>query len=191
MERIQVYVMSVKFNEKQMLEMEKVIKTFFENNNIKQTIPVDVFEIASDLGFDVRGAEFKEPLEGLLLVDENVERIKEFNSNKIIAYNCQKNIHMKKFIVAHELAHYISAKSESSDERIVLAARDHEANYSSDEKEQKTDYMAASILMPREDMLKNFKGKNVEKEELTNLVASRYNVSYTMAERRIEEVLNG
>ncbi|MEE0945573.1 MAG: ImmA/IrrE family metallo-endopeptidase [Acutalibacteraceae bacterium] len=191
MERIQVYVMSVKFDEAKMLAMEEIVKAFFEKNNIEVIIPVDIFAVASSLGFDVRGAEFKEPLEGLLLVDENIERIKEFNSNKIIAYNCQKNIYMKKFIVAHELSHYISEKTKNKDKKIVLAARDHEGEYSNNTAEQEMDYMAASILMPREDLLKNFSGKNTERAELINLIASRYNVSVKMAERRIEEVLNG
>ena len=191
MERIQVYVMSVKFNETQMLEMEEILKVFYDKNDIEVTIPVDIFEVANSLGFDVRGAEFKEPLDGLLLVDENAERIKGFNSNKVIAYNCQKSIYMKKFIVAHELAHYINAKNVKSEEKIVLAAREHEDEYSDNVNEQRMDYMAASILMPREDLVKNFSGKNIDKAELTNLVASRYNVSSKMAERRIEEVLNG
>lgn len=191
MERMQVYIMSVNFEKIKMLEMEESIKTFFEENNIERTIPVDIFAVASSLGFDIRGAEFKEPLEGLLLVDENVARIKEFNSNKIIAYNCQKSIYMKKFIVAHELSHYISEKSKNKDKKIVLAARDHEGEYSNNTVEQEMDYMAASILMPREDLLENFGGKNTERTDLINLIASRYNVSVKMAERRIEEVLNG
>ena len=98
---------------------------------------------------------------------------------------------MKKFIVAHELAHYISAKNEMSDKKIVLAARDHEDDYSNNVIEQKMDYMAASILMPREDLLKNFSDKNMDNMELEKLVALRYNVSLKMAHRRIEEVLNG
>lgn len=191
MERIQVYIVSVKFDKIQMQDMEKILKEFYDENGIDVTVPVDVFEVANSLGFDVRGAEFKEPLEGLLLVDENVERIKGFHTNKVIAYNCQKNIYMKKFIVAHELAHYINAKSEKSDKKIVLAAREHEGQYSENVYEQKMDYMAASILMPREDLVKNFGNKSKDRAELTKLVTSRYNVSPKMAERRIEEVFNG
>lgn len=191
MERMQVYVMSVRFEEAKMLEMEEKVKVFFEQNNIEVIIPVDVFAVASSLGFDVRGAEFKETLEGLLLVDEHIERIKGFNSNKIIAYNCQKNIYMKKFIVAHELSHYINEKSKNEDKKIVLAARDHEDEYSNNMVEQEMDYMAACILMPREDLLKNYDGKDIEREELIKFIVSRYNVSPKMAERRIEEVLNG
>ena len=189
MERIQVYFMSVKFDKTRMLKIEEIVKLFFKQNNIEVIIPVDVFELANSLGFDVRGAEFAEPLEGLLLVDENILKIKGFNSNKVIAYNCQKNIYMKKFIVAHELAHYISEKNKNK--KIVLAARDHEGDYSNNEDEQEMDYMAACILMPREDILQNFEGKNNKRAELVNLIASRYNVSSKMAERRIEEVLNG
>lgn len=190
MERMQVYFMSVKFNETQMLQMEEIIKEFFLKNKIEMIIPVDIFKVASILGFDVRGAEFKEPLEGLLLVDETAEKIPGFSSNKIIAYNCQKNINMKKFIVAHELAHYINAKNISSDEKIVLATRDLEGDYSNNVDEQRMDYMAASIIMPREDLVKNYNNKSIDQAELINLVATRYNVSNKMAERRIGEVLN-
>ena len=191
MERMKVYLMAVQFDEAQMLEMEKTITEFFKKNDMNVTIPVDVFEVASSLGFDVRGAEFDEPLEGILLVNEKVDKITGFNSNKIIAYNCKKNIHLKKFIVAHELAHYIYAKNDSFDKKIVLAARDHEESYSSDVDEQKMDYMAASILMPRDDMLENFSNKDTDRTELINLVTARYNVSFKMADRRVGEVLNG
>ena len=190
MERIQLYAMSVKFTKEQMTEMEKILKKFYAKNNIELVIPVDIFEVADFLGFDVRGAEFKESLDGILLVDETSERIEGFNSNKVIAYNCFKNIYMKKFIVAHELAHYISAKSEKNRRKVVLATREHKGEYSGNIDEQKMDYMAASILMPRDDLIKTFGGKNIEETELINLIVSRYKVSSEMAKRRIEEVLN-
>lgn len=193
MERMQVYFMSVQFDKSQMAEMENGIKEFFERNNVKITVPVDVFKVASSLGFDVRGTEFREPLEGLLLINEEIEKIPGFDSNKVIAYNCKKDINLKKFIVAHELAHYIHTKNASQDRKIVLAARDHEDEYSSNIDEQKMDYMAAAILMPEFDILENFPVVD-EDTDILNLiknVVERYNVSDIMAERRIKEVLNG
>lgn len=189
MERIQVYLMSIKFQREQMLEMEQIIKDFLTRKGVKLSIPVDIFEVASFLGFDVRGTEFGESLEGILLVDENRERILDFDSNKIIAYNCRKDIQMKKFIVAHELAHYIDAKKDSYDRKIVMATRDHEEGYSDNIEEQRMDYMAAALLIPKDDLLKQL--ENLGEDEKVEKVVKRYNVSDEMAKRRIEEVLNG
>ncbi len=188
MERIRVYLMSIKFTDNEMLEMEEIISSFFENKDIKLTIPVDIFKVASDLGFDVRGTEFREPLEGILLVNEHVEEIAPFESNKVIAYNCQKDISSKKFIVAHELAHYIMAKNKSKDSKVVVAARDHEQSYSEDVDEQRMDYIAASLLVPRDDLIDRFYN-NRQQEGLCEKVASIYNVADELAARRIEEIL--
>lgn len=183
MERMQVYFMSVKFSAKEMDEMEDIIDSFFKMKKVKISIPVDIFELATELGFDVRGAEFSEPLEGLLIVDEFENEIGGFNSNKVIVYNCEKDIYTKKFVVAHELAHYIYEKIISKESKIVVAARDHEnENYSDDKKEQMMDYIAAGLLVPRNDLRKYDKKMDFKE------IASKYNVSFELAKRRIEEV---
>lgn len=182
--------MSIRFSIETMNEMEAIISSFIKQENINIKIPVDIFDIATKLGFDVRGAEFKDTLEGILIVDERIEKIPSFNSNKIIAYNCKKDINSKKFIVAHELAHYINEKNSSQDASIVYAARDHEELYSNDIEEQKMDYMAAALLIPKNDLLKNFSIKSKNKGEMTQKIASKYNVTIDMAARRIEEVFH-
>lgn len=183
MERLQVYFMSVKFSAKEMNEMEDIIDCFFKMEKVKISIPVDIFEFATELGFDVRGAEFSEPLEGILIVNEFENKISGFNSNKVIVYNCEKDIDTKKFVVAHELAHYIYEKIKSQESKIVVAARDHEnENYSDDKNEQMMDYIAASLLVPKNDLRKCDK-----KMDFTE-IASKYNVSVELVKRRIEEV---
>ena len=119
---------------------------------IKIVVPVDIFKLATDLGFDVRGAEFREPLDGILIVNEYVEKIDGFNSNKVIAYNCKTDIETKKFIVAHELAHYIWDKSNAQDKKIIVAARDPHGNYSTDKQEQRMDYIAANLLALKDNL---------------------------------------
>ncbi|MGN0517626.1 MAG: ImmA/IrrE family metallo-endopeptidase [Acutalibacteraceae bacterium] len=185
MERIQVYLMAPQFSKKEMQEMENLIDGFLRTMKIENVIPIDIFKVATDLGFDVRGAEFEEQLEGLIAVNEHIDKVDGFNSNKIIAYNCFKDINTKKFIVAHELAHYITEKTNAYDKKIVVAARDHKASYSEDMTEQRMDYIAASLLIPKRDLcqfLKNNANVNVSQ------VARRYKVSEELAQRRIEEV---
>lgn len=185
MERIWVYLMAIQFSKEEMKRMEDLLSAFFERMEMDYVVPVDIFKVATDLGFDVRGAEFEENLEGLIVVNEHTEKIEGFDSNKVIAYNCFKDINMKKFIVAHELAHYINEKANAYDKKIVVAARDHADGYSENVEEQQMDYMAASILIPKNDLcrfLEKNTGINVSE------VAKRYKVTEEVARRRIQEV---
>lgn len=185
MERIWVYLMAIQFSKEEMKRMEDLLSAFFERMEMDYIVPVDIFKVATDLGFDVRGAEFEENLEGLIVVNEHTEKIEGFDSNKVIAYNCFKDINMKKFIVAHELAHYINEKANAYDKKIVVAARDHADGYSENVEEQQMDYMAASILIPKNDLcrfLEKNTGINVSE------VAKRYKVTEEVARRRIQEV---
>lgn len=177
--------MALRFSKKEIQEMEDLITKFFEVMEIERTVPVDIFKIATNLGFDVRGAEFEEKLEGLLIVNEYVDKIDGFDSNKIIAYNCSKDIATKKFIVAHELAHYIREKTDAYDKNIVIAARDHVDSYSQNTEEQRMDYIAASLLIPKKDLVQ-FLNHDVNVEILQ--VAERYKVPEELAKRRMEEV---
>ncbi len=160
MERLRGYSMAIKFSREEINEMEAVLSSFLKSNEIQITVPVDIFQLATEqLGFDIRGAEFKENLEGLLVVNEFQEKIEGFDSNKVIAYNCFKDINAKKFIVAHELAHYIEEKQASEDAKLVLAARDHEGSYSDNKEEQRKDYIAAALLVPQSHLKKIIKKK--------------------------------
>lgn len=185
MERIWVYLMAIQFSKEEMKRMEDLLSAFFERMEIDYVVPVDIFKVATNLGFDVRGAEFEESLEGLIVVNEYTEKIEGFDSNKVIAYNCFKDINMKKFIVAHELAHYISEKANAYDKKMVIAARDHVASYSEDRREQQMDYIAASLLIPKDDLCQ-FLNENADANALK--VAERYKVPEELAQRRIEEV---
>lgn len=190
--RMENYFMSIAFSEKEMNEMEEILRKFISDNNISYEVPIDIFNVASKIGFDIRGTEFNEKLEGLILVDETVEKIAGFNSNKIIAYDCHKDINHKKFIVAHELAHYIEEKFNNLNSKIVVAARDHEEGYSENKDEQRKDYIAAALLVPRSDLLKRFpKDKTTISENFYQEVSDVYNVSYYLAKRRVHEVYYG
>lgn len=167
--------------------MEIVVASFLEKQGIRLIPPVDIFRLATALGFDVRAAKLPNEVEGMILVDESVERLADFSSNKVIAYNVLSDINKKKFIVAHELAHYISEKCKPGGDRqrVVVAARDVEGDYSNNDVEQHMDYMAAALLMPREDILKRF---DLNKEHIDETLATYYRVDPILAERRVKEV---
>lgn len=185
--------MSKEFTASEINEMEKLVSSFLSENNI--SIPcsgvVDIFALATKLGFDVRAAILPGKVEGLIMVDEFSKRIRQFKSNKVIAYNIQSDINAQKFIVAHELAHYIEAKQVKGVDagKIVVAARDHEGTYSANDDEQRKDYIAAAILVPREDLCHRFKLDQEDKIDLYKKIAEYYRVDIELAERRVGEVL--
>lgn len=185
MERLLNKAMAITFSPEERNEMENTVENFLSQMNIQRKVPVDIFELALQLGFDVRGAIFNESLDGAIMVDENRKKIGPFNSNKVIVYNKLYDIYHKRFIVAHELAHFIRAKTDNPNTAYIGATRDHKCGYSDDREEQEMDYMAATLLIPRED-LRIFLNKPGSAE--TFEVSERYKVSLLTACRRMNEV---
>lgn len=190
MGRNNYFNMSIEFTKQEISQMESNLSAFFKSKNITLEVPVDIFELTDNLGFDVRGTEFSSSqLDGLLLVNENLKYIDNFESNKVIAYDCKKSINQKKFIVAHELAHYIEEKINNMSKKIIVAARDRDVYYPENKSEQMKDYYAAAILMPKNDMIANYSKSDIqETDDFYNSVATRYRVDLDMAKRRIKEV---
>ncbi len=199
MGRIMRYIMSIKLTSAEMDSVENTLSEFLSSNNIELTAPVDVFALATSLGFDVRAADFSnvkggKTLEGLILVDEDAGVVDGFRSNKVIVYSATQGTSIDdiKFVVAHELAHYIEAKINNNGNNVVIAARDHDDRYSKNKDEQLKDYMAAAILMPREAIKKKYSLNDYKKNPaLYVLLALEYNVNVGMAKRRLDEVFNG
>lgn len=199
MERIKRYIMSIKLTSTEMESVESTLSQFLSSNNIELTTPVDIFALATRLGFDVRAADFSnvrggKTLEGLILVDEDADVIDGFRSNKVIVYSTTQGTSIDdiKFVVAHELAHYIEAKVNNNGNNVVVAARDHDDRYSKNKDEQVKDYMAAAILMPREAIKEKYSADDYKNDPtLYVLLARKYNVNTGMAKRRLEEVFNG
>lgn len=181
--------MSMEFSKEEMTDMESILSEFLKKSEIKLSPPVDIFKLANELGFDVRAVDFPQKLDGMLLVNENIDSFDDFFSNKVIAYNVNKCIEDKKFIVAHELAHYIEEKIKNFDTRIVVAARDHEKTYSSNVSEQRKDYIAAAILVPMESLLSRMKNRK-NTESFFEETAEYYRVDCELIRRRIREVEN-
>lgn len=195
MGRLSVYVMSRLFTKDEMEEMESTIASFLNSKKIALTPPVDIFRFATLLNFDVRAARFQGALEGILLVDESKKIISDFRSSKVIVYSVESDLMKNKFVVAHELAHYIDEKMKhgNHDAEIVIAARDpNGSNYSNNDDEQRKDYMAAALLIPKDhllNILQKFKSV-LDKldDKFYQTLADYYRVDVPLAKRRVKEV---
>lgn len=195
MERLSVYIMSKPFTSGEIVEMERIVSSFLEKNKITLTPPVDVFKLATSLGFDVRAATLPGAIEGLIMVDESSKKISGFRSSKVIGYNVKFDLIKNKFIIAHELAHYIDEKMSPHNHgiKIVIAAREPcGPDYSNNEDEQRKDYIAAALLIPKDDLLKKLKTLTTDSngldEQIFQMLADYYRVDVRLAKRRVEEV---
>ncbi len=188
---------------KRRIELEEIVTAFCMQNNLK--LSEDIFQELRKIGFAVYGVKFKKSLSGMILVDEREDKIPKFISNKVILYDIQNDVYDVRFIVLHELAHYIYDKHEKKEQKLILAMRDHTVGYSSNIDEQEKDYMAAAMLLPMNDFkteIVNYEKKPFEElvlsdiERLINddyfiqLIQRKYKVKDILVKRRIEEVFD-
>ena len=184
-------------------ELDELVSSFCSEN--KLDVKNDVIGSLYKIGFKVYSARFKRELAGMILVDENVNKLEKFDSNKIILYNEKFNYYEVRFILLHELAHYISRKFVEKDAKLLFAVRDHNEEYHEDVEEQEMDYMAASMLVPTSELqlkIEEYVSKNdfsnvnivstlQNDEYFIQMLQREYKVEKILARRRIGEVLEG
>lgn len=186
---------NIVFKKDELIKMEENISEFLSKRDFSSCDTKDPVKFAKKLGFSVFLADFDE-IDGIIIVNEYEKKIGKFENNKIIAVNSSASKPCKRFIIAHELAHYIQASSKETG-KIVYAQRDHcpfPGTGIRDREEQKTDYMAAALLMPKEEFKKDWEilqndypGMN-ELEKIERL-KEKYVVDEKAVKRRISEIL--
>lgn len=181
------------FTSDQLNKMEAVIANFFSGNAIEISLPLDSIALAKSMGFKVFSADLGNEEDAWIAVNEDVHMIDDVGSNKLIIYNrsIDSEEHIR-FVIAHELAHYITEKEKGN--KVVFAERVNVHGDKKSPEEQKMDYMAAAILVPKP-ILQNLLGKLNYKEadddikELYKQVLSNmFKVSRPLLSRRIEEI---
>lgn len=85
---------------------------------------IDVIEVAKKLGFVVGNAGLSEDVDGFIIVDENKGNILGIDTNKLIGVNASKELAWKRFIIAHEIGHYILHYDKEKDNG-MYAHREH------------------------------------------------------------------
>lgn len=179
-------------------ELEIIVHEFVSDNALD--FRNDIFRQLEKINFSVYGVKFNKPLSGMLLVDERESKVVNFKSNRVILYNNMYDIYDVRFIIAHELAHYIYEKHENKSKKLLIARRDRVLGYQDNVDEQEKDYMAAAILIPFDDIKnkieerKEVMGENyfetvMDDEYLIQTIQREYKVPSILVKRRIEEVM--
>lgn len=167
---------------------EKALQTMEKAGYEDNEDAIDVIEIAKQLGFEVGNAVLNDDIDGFILVEEGKSEILGIRTDKLIGVNSTRSLAWKRFIIAHEIAHYILQYSKQKNNG-MFAHRDHRKG--KNEKENEADFFAANLLMPREKFKKKFiefKEKGLSLDEIVVLLADKFAVTQLMAERRIGEL---
>lgn len=182
-----------------MKKMDEVLNSFLEKNefamSVLEKIPVDIFQLATLLGFAVFPARLGDSIDGLLYVDSE-NRIQSYD--KIIMFNekLKNDEAHARFVVAHELGHFIEKSETGSNANKLhdsLAARTvHNSQNTRSDYERQIDYLAASLLMPRDSVMKYIE-KNTKKVSDFDFdfyygMARHYIVEIDAAKERVNEV---
>ena len=149
---------------------------------------VDVIDVAKRLGFVVGNAVLNEEDDGFIVVEEGRKEIMGIKTDKLIGVNSDRSLEWKRFIIAHELGHYVLHFKEK---HLVglYAHRDHKRGHN--ELENEADFFAANLLMPRESFENKYNEiKQVYKNdrEIVDALSKHFIVTTRMTERRIGEL---
>ncbi len=149
---------------------------------------IDIISIAKSLGFVIGNAVLNDEDDGFIIVQNGAEEILGIKTDKLIGINSRRTMEWKRFIIAHEIAHYC-LHYENENRNGMFAHRDHKKG--KNDKENEADFFAANLLMPREKFKLKFtelKEKKLEEEEIILLLMKKFQVTKKMVERRIEEL---
>lgn len=149
---------------------------------------VDVIAVAKSLGFVVGNAVLEDDMDGFVIVQAGKNEILKIKTDKLIGVNSSRDLGFKRFIIAHEIAHYILHYSSESVNG-MYAHRDHRKGRS--DKENDADYFAANLLMPKDAFKKKYnelKDKELQLNDMLLLLASYFSVPLESAKRRIQEI---
>lgn len=145
------------------------------------SVPVDVEQVAAHLGARVLVEGFSDDLSGVL--------IRKQGQSATIAVNCSHSPLRRRFTIAHECGHLaLSHEGEVFVDKAILNRRDNRSSLAVDEQEIQANQFAASLLMPREEvvrkmeqLLRSYNSHPV----LVELMAAIFRVSKSAMEIRL------
>ena len=148
-------------------------------------VPVDV--IAKSLGATLRFAPFDGELAGMLVRDEDNDRV-------VIGVNSLHHLHRQRFTIAHECGHLRlhQGKRVHIDRTFRVNRRDGMSSQAIDPEEIEANRFAAELLMPFKMIIEDLTERDLDVEDESELkvLADRYQVSLQALTFRITNVIS-
>lgn len=189
------YFMGEVYKRSQSEILENQLSEFLKKNGFRLDNETDIISICEKLNLSAFYASLDElNVDGFILVNEN---------HRVIGIDEKLSALDARFLIAHELGHYITEVKDKQPSEVLIAAKDklyHGKEKSSHEHDM--DYLAAAILVPKNQFIWELKAldinfgtlhseeevrKNIQ-PDLIAFFAKRYRVKEQLIVRRIAEV---
>lgn len=172
-------------------EIENVVNDIIVQNNLGAPgFDLTKF-LTKQCDFKIGAQDLDKNTTGILLVDDD-EYIPDTETHRLISVNRDLGVDdeyiynlKKRFIVAHEYAHFVLHKNEHTQ----FAHRDTDKKNTPEERE--ADYFARCLLMPRKLVSDVLEVDGIKEQTLcdkANMISRLFSVTLTKAKTRIEEL---
>lgn len=152
-------------------DMPEIANQILQSLGNKNKAPVPIVKIVTSVGFQLVSGELEENVLAIISIDEDLKR--KFKSNKVIAINNLDTLNHQRFIIAHELAHYLFDFNVSNS---ITYYNTYDTKHIDDNLvEQRANSFARNLLMPEYIFKKQFK-KNIVKNNLYATVEKLANI---------------
>jgi Zn-dependent peptidase ImmA (M78 family) len=157
------------------------LATTIRHASSQLTIPIDVEEVAKHLGVRVLLEGFSDDLSGVL--------VRRKGESPTIAVNSSHSPLRRRFTIAHECGHLVlEHEGEVFVDKHILNRRDKSSSLAVDEQEVQANQFAASLLMPRDEVVRHmerFMQSYHSHSDLVDVMASAFRVSRSAMEVRL------
>lgn len=174
-------------NKKRQKQIEEIAVTILQKTNcypaeieeLKGGVGINVKKVVKAMNIALKEYDFGDDVSGVLLID---------NKKVTIGYTNKNRPPRQRFTIAHELGHYILGHQKQSifidtPEKYFTLFRNAYSTTGEDPQEREANAFAASLLMPRNLVIKvaiSFYQEGISKNEdfdLVDKLATRFNVS--------------
>ena len=176
-------------------EAEKLAKQVLEMGGYEDIVgPTPIVKIAEQFGFTTfEERTLPENVSGNIYVGGTTWDI--YNTDKVIVVGEDEEFFHQRFIIAHELAHYLMdyLGSDISQKQSILFSRDYPKSDHDSEVEIRADRFAAELLMPAKEFarqyIKAMEVSDYNKRYAVAYLSNFFRTKRSSIERRIEEVI--
>lgn len=149
---------------------------------------IDIVNLLSSIGFKLYTAELPENTSGALYV--NSEYLDKYGSSKIILISSLIKAGKKRFVLAHELGHYLFEFKPYSQDMAPAYYSSYIEHKEKTEEEINASLFAAELLMPKDEFIKEFKylKNNRIPDQIVDELALKYKVTFKTAQMRCKEL---
>lgn len=168
----------------QLVDMEDISRRILEELDSYQGDVVPIVEIAKRMGFKIYQSRLESKLSGFIAVDEKIK--KKLGSDKVIFVNINDELGHQRFVIAHELAHYLFDYDMESDEKEYYNTYFKNSHKSFNE--IRANQFAANLLMPREQFLQELKSIELVSMDSIKELQKKFEVQEKAIFKRILEV---